>query len=34
LQQLLAMFPPESGASKTVDQLNELFGMQSKTVNE
>jgi Zn-finger nucleic acid-binding protein len=30
LQQLLAMFPPESGAGKTIDQLNELFGVQSK----
>jgi hypothetical protein len=30
LQQLLAMFPPESGTSKTIGYLNELFGMKSK----
>ena len=30
LQQLLAMFPTETGASKTVNLLNELFGVQSK----
>jgi len=30
LQQLLAMFPPESGASKTIDYLNELFTTKSK----
>lgn len=30
LQQLLAMFPAESGASKTVDQLNDLFRPLSK----
>ena len=30
LQQLLSMFPVESGASKTVDYLNELFSAKSK----
>ena len=30
LQQLLSMIPPGSGAGKTIEQLNELFGMQSK----
>jgi len=30
LQRLLSMFPPESGAAKTIDHLNELFGMKSK----
>jgi Zn-finger nucleic acid-binding protein len=30
LQQLLAMFPPDSGAGKTIEQLNELFGVPSK----
>lgn len=30
LQRLLSMFPPESGAGKTIDHLNELFGMKSK----
>ena len=30
LQQLLSVFPPESGAGKTIEQLNELFGVQSK----
>jgi len=33
LQQLLAMFPPESGASKTIDYLNELFTTKSKLNN-
>jgi Zn-finger nucleic acid-binding protein len=30
LQQLLAMFPPQSGAAKTIDYLNELFTTKSK----
>ena len=30
LTQLLAMFPPEVGARKTIDHLNELFSMTSK----
>jgi Zn-finger nucleic acid-binding protein len=30
LQQLLAMFPPDSGAGNTIEQLNELFGVRSK----
>ena len=30
LQQLLAMFPRESGAGKTIDYLNELFTTKSK----
>ena len=30
LQQLLAMFPTESGTGKTIDYLNELFSMKSK----
>ena len=30
LQQLLSMFPPESGAGKVLDSLHELFGMKSK----
>ena len=30
LQQLLAMFPAESGAGKTIDYLNELFTTKSK----
>jgi Zn-finger nucleic acid-binding protein len=30
LQQLLAMFPAESGARKTTDYLNELFTTKSK----
>jgi Zn-finger nucleic acid-binding protein len=30
LQQLLSMFPVESSAARTVDHLNELFGMKSK----
>ena len=30
LTQLLAMFPPEVGARKTIDHLNELFRMTSK----
>jgi Zn-finger nucleic acid-binding protein len=31
LQQLLAMFPAASGAGKTIELLNELFGVQSKS---
>jgi Zn-finger nucleic acid-binding protein len=30
LQQLLSMFPPESGTKKTIDYLNELFSTKSK----
>jgi Zn-finger nucleic acid-binding protein len=30
LQQLLAMFPPESGTARTIDYLNELFTTKSK----
>ena len=30
LQRLLSLFPPEDGAEKTIDYLNELFGMKSK----
>jgi Zn-finger nucleic acid-binding protein len=30
LQQLLSLFPVESGAAKTIDYLNELFGNKSK----
>jgi len=30
LQQLLSMFPINSGAAKTIDHLNELFGATSK----
>lgn len=30
LQQLLTMFPPDSGAGKTIDYLNELFTTKSK----
>ncbi len=30
LQQLLSMFPPESGTGKTIDYLNELFTTKSK----
>jgi Zn-finger nucleic acid-binding protein len=30
LQQLLSMFPPESGAGKTIDYLNEIFTTKSK----
>jgi Zn-finger nucleic acid-binding protein len=30
LQQLLSMFPPESGAGKTIDYLNELFTTKLK----
>jgi|ERR1017187_8482661 Zn-finger nucleic acid-binding protein len=30
LQQLLSMFPTESGAGKTIDYLNELFTTKSK----
>jgi Zn-finger nucleic acid-binding protein len=31
LEQLLAMFPPASGAGRTIDFLHELFGSPSKT---
>jgi Zn-finger nucleic acid-binding protein len=31
LQQLLTMFPPDCGAGKTIDYLNELFGKKSNT---
>ena len=31
LQQLLRMYPPSSGADKTVDYLNEIFGATPKT---
>ena len=31
LQRLLAMFPPGSGAGKTIHHLNELFGAAPKT---
>ncbi|HUJ09791.1 MAG TPA: zf-TFIIB domain-containing protein [Verrucomicrobiae bacterium] len=30
LQQLLAMFPPDCGAGRTIDHLNELFGNKLK----
>ncbi|HXI83193.1 MAG TPA: zf-TFIIB domain-containing protein [Verrucomicrobiae bacterium] len=30
LQQLLATFPPESGAGRTIDYLNEIFTTKSK----
>ena len=30
LQQLLAMFPTESGTARTIDYLNEIFIMKSK----
>ena len=30
LQQLLTMFPAESGTAKTIDYLNDLFGAKSK----
>ena len=30
LQQLLANFPPDQGAQKTIDYLNEIFGKQSQ----
>ena len=31
LQQLLALYPPASGASRTIEYLNELFRKKSKT---
>ena len=34
LQQLLAMFPPETGAARTLAFLNELFGSHSTTPKE
>lgn len=30
LQQLLALYPPDNGASKTIRYLNELFGKEAK----
>jgi uncharacterized protein len=30
LQDLLALYPPDSGASKTIQHLNDLFGRKSK----